>query len=199
MPKPRLRFREFLLVITLASLIAASYAIRARIAHSAAVNEHASRAHQSRSLARAWEEQIDRTRRLLADIPPTSESWADEYALRLVPGAKDAADIPTSGKGLIVVSRIGRRLEFRMFDGDGKMVVDLGDPGNIDAFKAELEGLWPPHELAGDEKRRIIAAVASIVDAYRARMQRYLGIFEASRAKAVAEAEERERLAGLPR
>ena len=115
-----------------------------------------------------------------------------------MPGVKDA-DIPTVGKGLIVVSRIGRRLEFRMFDADGKMVVDIGEPVNLDAFKAELEGLWPPHELTGDEKRRIIAAVASIVDAGRARMQGYLGIVEANRAKAVAEAEERERLAGLRR
>jgi hypothetical protein len=198
MPRPRLRFREFLLLIALGSLIAASYAIRARIAHRATLDDQTLRIHEAWNSARAWEYQIDHTKRMLAAIPPTSESWADEYELRLVRGAKDA-DIPASGKSLIVVARIGGRLEFRMFDGDGRMVVDLGDPGNLDAFQAELEGLWPPHELAGDEKRRIVTAVASIVDAGRARMKRYLGIIEASRAKDLAEAEERERMAGLRR
>jgi hypothetical protein len=196
---PRFRFREFLLLITLASLITASFAIRARTAHQASLDEQTLRIHEAWSSARAWEAQIDHTKRLLADIPPISESWADEYDVRLVPAVKDVADIPTRGKSLIVVAEIGTTLEFRMFDGGGRMVVDIGEPRNIEAFKEGLAGLWPPHQLTGDEKWRIIGAVASIVDAGRARMQGYLRGIQARHAKAVAEAQERQRLAGLHR
>ena len=198
MPRVRLRFREFLLLVTLASLITASYAIRARLVRWDFLEEQGRRIHQARSSARAWKEQIDRTERMLADIPKPSASWVDVYDLRLIPVVKDIAEIPAKGKNLIVVAQVGGNLEFRVFDGQGRLVVDIGEPGYIGAFKDGLDGLWPPHELTDDERRRTIAGAASIVDAARARIRQYLRSIRMQHAKLVADAEEQERLAGKP-
>ena len=198
MPRIRLRFREFLLVITLVSLITASYAIRARLAQWDFLEEQDRRIHLTRSSARAWKEQIDRMQGMLADFPTSSDSWADVYDLRLIPEVKDIVEVPAKGKNLIVVARIGGNLEIRLFDGRGRMVVDIYEPGYTRAFEEGLEALWPPHELTNDERRRAIAGVASIVDAARSRLRRDLGRIRAQHAKLVADAEEQERLAGRP-
>lgn len=61
-------------------------------------------------------------------------------------------------------------LHFRIFDADGKVVVDKDEkslttqPGPIADLKGQPDsGLWPPHELTRSEKGRVIAAVTSIV------------------------------------
>jgi hypothetical protein len=48
MRKPRVRFREFLLVITLASLVVAVFAIRAKNAHRDLASDHEVHAYQAR-------------------------------------------------------------------------------------------------------------------------------------------------------
>ncbi|HMB04541.1 MAG TPA: hypothetical protein VKP69_12480 [Isosphaeraceae bacterium] len=37
---------------------------------------------------------------------------------------KDVSGIPTEGKDLIIVTAVNNVLHFRIFDGDGKLVVD---------------------------------------------------------------------------
>ena len=60
-------------------------------------------------------------------------------------------------------------LHFRIFDGDGKMVVDTDEKRlteqarQIEDLRKQLESLWPPHELTRSEKGRVITAVTSIV------------------------------------
>ena len=49
----------------------------------------------------------------------------------------DVRDIPTAGKGLIIVAAVDQVLHFRIFDRDGKMVVDtdetrINDPSRAD-------------------------------------------------------------------
>jgi hypothetical protein len=197
MPKPRLTFREFLLVITLASLITASFAIRARTTHQQSLVEQDFRLHQARNAVTACEEQIEQVARGLEVFPPVAQDWVHKYDLRLIPRrVKGLADIPKTNKNMIVLVDGYHGLEFRMFDGDGKMVVNIGEHENIEAFKEELEGLWPPHELTGDEKRRIIGVVRWIIGNHRVRMQSHLQTLQALHAKALAEAEEQERMAG---
>ena len=60
MRMPRVRFREFLLLTTLASLVAASLAIRTRVAHREAAHEHATRAYRIRQNLGWWEGHIAR-------------------------------------------------------------------------------------------------------------------------------------------
>jgi hypothetical protein len=60
-------------------------------------------------------------------------------------------------------------LHFRLFDAEGKMVVDrdetmLTDQAEpIKKLREQLESLWPPHELTATEKEQILTAVSAIV------------------------------------
>jgi len=89
--------------------------------------------------------------------------------LRLMPQLKDVSDIPKGGKDLIIVADVDHLLQFRMFDGDGKVVVDTGEKTlrdkslQIEDLRRQLVGLWHLRELAGTEKDRVIKAVTSIV------------------------------------
>ncbi len=88
--------------------------------------------------------------------------------LRLVSSVNDVSGIPTMGKSLIIVAVVDHVLYFRIFDDDGRMVVNSheiymrGQARQIEALRKHLESLWPPHELTENEKVRVIAAVASI-------------------------------------
>jgi acyl-CoA synthetase (AMP-forming)/AMP-acid ligase II len=89
--------------------------------------------------------------------------------LRLMSSVTEVSDIPTEGKDLIIVVALDNVLHFRLFDGDGKVVVDTDEKllteqvQQIEDLRKQLVSLWPPHELAGSEKRQVITAVTSIV------------------------------------
>jgi cellulose synthase operon protein C len=91
------------------------------------------------------------------------------YDLRLMSSVKDVSGILTAGERLIIVANMDQVLHFRIFDGDGKMVVDTdakrlterAQP--IEGLRKQLESVWPPHELTQSEKDPVIDAVASIV------------------------------------
>ena len=65
----------------------------------------------------------------------------------------DVSGIPTEGKNLIIVAAVNNVLHFRIFDGDGKVVVDTDEKRlteqarQIEDLRKQLESLWPPHEL----------------------------------------------------
>jgi hypothetical protein len=85
--------------------------------------------------------------------------------------------IPTEGKRLIIVAAVDHVLHFRIFGGDGKMVVDtdekrlIEEAAQIGAFRGglrmQLKDLWPPHELTENEKGQVISAVTWIVSPTR--------------------------------
>ena len=82
---------------------------------------------------------------------------------------KDVSGIPTAGKNLIIVAAVDNVLHFRIFDLDGKVVLDtdekrLAEQGRqIKDLRKQLESLWPPHELTGSERGCVITTVTSIV------------------------------------
>ena len=95
---------------------------------------------------------------------------AGKYNLQVMSPVNVVDDIPTGDKDLIIVAAVDNVLHFRMFDGDGKVVVDTdekrltgGQAQEIEDLRKQLVGLWPPHELTGSEKDRVITAVTSIV------------------------------------
>ena len=102
---------------------------------------------------------------LLDESPPTRGC-----DLRLMSPVTDVTGIPTAGKGLIIVAAVDHRIHFRVFDGDGKMVVDTDQTrlmelaSQIETLRKRLESLWPPHELTRGEKDEVIAALTPIVD-----------------------------------
>lgn len=55
MRKPRGRFHEFVLLITLASLVTAAFALKASVANREAAHVYATRAYQARLLLEYWE------------------------------------------------------------------------------------------------------------------------------------------------
>jgi len=110
------------------------------------------------------------------DINPFSDSGPASqpdryhgYDLRLMPPVNDVNGIPTGGKNLIIVAAVNRVLHFRIFDGDGKVVVDTDEKRLteqarlIKSLGKQLESLWPPHVLTTSEKGRLIDDVKSIV------------------------------------
>jgi hypothetical protein len=82
----------------------------------------------------------------------------------------DVSVIPTEGKDLIVVATVNNVLHFRIFDGDGKVVVDTDEKKlpeqaqQIKELRYQLvESLWTPYELTRSDKHEVITAVTSIV------------------------------------
>jgi hypothetical protein len=104
MRKLRLRFREFLLLTVLASLITAAFAIRARTADREVAHGHAARADRVRVEAKYLAERIEFARRKLEMAPTLSQDWADGCDLRLMPSVIQAGDMPAEGKDLVVVA-----------------------------------------------------------------------------------------------
>jgi tetratricopeptide (TPR) repeat protein len=95
--------------------------------------------------------------------------------LRLMSSVKNVSGIPAAGKDLIIVAAVDKMLHFRVFDGDGKSVVDTDEKRlteqarQIADLKKQLVVLWPPHELTGSERALVISAVTSIVNLEKAR------------------------------
>ena len=91
------------------------------------------------------------------------------YRLRLMSSVKDVSGIPTAGESLIIVAVAHHVLHFRIFDGDGQMVVDTDarrlpeQAQPIERLRQRLERLWRPHELTQGEKVQVITSVTSIV------------------------------------
>jgi hypothetical protein len=117
-----------------------------------------------------------------------------EYGLQFIPPATDQRNIPTNSeeegkKVLIVVAEVNQALHFRIFDGKGKIVVDidektltgrdkpvtdsnkttLTDQETLIAnFKRQLESLRTSHSMTETERAEVITAVRSIVGHVRA-------------------------------
>ena len=92
------------------------------------------------------------------------------FDLRLMSSLNDVSGIPIEGKNLIIVATVKNVLHFRIFDGDGKVVVDTDEKRvtvqarQIEDLREQLKSLWPPHKLTWNDKNRIITVVTSIVD-----------------------------------
>ena len=97
----------------------------------------------------------------------------DAFDLRLMSSVNDVNIIPTVGKNLIIVAAVNNVLRFRIFDGDGKEVVDTDENRlkeekpqigqQIEDLRKRLESLWPPHQLTSGDTIRVITDVRSIV------------------------------------
>jgi hypothetical protein len=198
MRKPYVGLRAFLLLITLVSLVAATFALWARTANLYSAQEHALHAHQEWLSAKWWEDRILSTKKYLKETQPISLEWAVGCDLRLMPSVQGEVDIPSEGKDLVVVAEEDGEFRFRMFSGDGKIIVDWVEGPRANDLNRQFMGLWPPHELTGSEKARVIIAVTSIIAASRATVQANLRNMHATDAEAIVKAEHHEQLARRP-
>jgi eukaryotic-like serine/threonine-protein kinase len=89
--------------------------------------------------------------------------------LHLLSSAEASSCVPMAGKNLLVVAAAGGELQFRLFDEDGKQIVDVTSSAAADndsrvlALRDRLNSLWSPHQLTTIEKHGIVAAVTSIL------------------------------------
>ena len=80
--------------------------------------------------------------------------------LRLMSSLNDVSGIPTEGKNLIIVAAVNSVLHFRIFDGDGKVIVDTDErklteqAGEIEDLRKQLESCGPPTRLTSSEEDR---------------------------------------------
>jgi hypothetical protein len=87
----------------------------------------------------------------------------------LMSSVKDVNAIPRAGMRLVIVAAVDHVLYFRIFDSEGKMVVDTdatrwtAQAAQIEDLRKQLAKLSPSHELTRSEKDRVIDAVTSIV------------------------------------
>jgi hypothetical protein len=108
-----------------------------------------------------------RARKILEEV---GDDWkVVEYDLRLMSSVNELSHIPAEGKNLIIVASVDKVLHFRIFNADGKRVVDTDEKRlteqaeKIKDFRKLLESLWPRLELTWIEKGGVITAVTSIV------------------------------------
>ncbi len=118
--------------------------------------------------------------------------YAGAGELRLMRNVNDLKALPSAGKRLFIVADVNHALHLRMFDIEGKMVLDSDAKRFTNTWVYYLQQLvptlWPPHELTeidkisvfnavreiagpgrtvGDEIRRIHGRIASLVDELR--------------------------------
>ena len=117
--------------------------------------------------------------RLLVSVRPGKEAESRKgsnpgeistgFDLRLMSALNDVSGIPTEGKNLIIVAAVNHLLHFRIFDGDGKLVVDIDEKSLVDQgqpiedLRKHLESLGPPHEMTRSEKDQVVTSVTSII------------------------------------
>jgi hypothetical protein len=116
----------------------------------------------------------DDVQRMVEYVKEKVESEQIKYKnfdLRLMSSLNGVSGIPTKGKNLIIVAAVNDVLHFRIFDGDGKVVVDTDEKGlteqarQIEDLRKQLESLWLPHELTRSDKDRVITAVTQVITA----------------------------------
>ena len=118
------------------------------------------------------------------------------YDLELMSSVIVGSRIPDKGNTLIIVAILDHVLHFRIFDSNGKMVVDTDEKSVIDqatqieALRSQLESFWPPHELTPSEKVQVIAAVTSLVGQTLQEPSAYVLSAEAEQVSTSAGAEE---------
>ena len=93
--------------------------------------------------------------------------WRCDLELRF--DVNDVADIPTTGKNLLIVSHVRGIHHFRVFDGRERVDEDTDDANmaeqmrKIEDLSKQLENARLPKGLTKKKKRRLIATAASIL------------------------------------
>ena len=91
------------------------------------------------------------------------------FDLRLMSTVNDEISIPTEGRNLVIVAVVDEVLHFRIFDAQGKRVVDKDEAElpewahEIEQLKGQLKDLWAVEEPPKSDKARVISSVTSIV------------------------------------
>jgi RNA polymerase sigma factor (sigma-70 family) len=102
----------------------------------------------------------------LATAAEPELGYAGAGELRLMPNVNDLNSLPSAGKRLFIVADLNHALHLRMFDLEGKMVLDSDAKRFTSTWVEYLQKLvprlWPPHELTEIEKISVLNAVRTL-------------------------------------
>jgi len=204
-PKParrrfRLRFREFLLLVTLASMVVAAFALRFKtVRDEEAVDHLFYYARRSRASAEWWKDRIERETKRLDARPKVSEEWLAGCEAKLLPPDRDPAGAVATGKSLFIALNTSYvpSIWIGVFDEEGKLIFE-----HLDACQPMHDLLRPlarpdaTVELTGVDKQSAVALVAAILADYEHYLQEGLKTARSQLTREIAEAERHEREAG---
>src|SRR5262249_23063597 len=113
---------------------------------------------------------VDRTDivRVFVDITERDANYVRGSDLRLLSSVNDARDLPAAGRELVIVARVQNVLHFRIFDSDGKRVVNTDEKQLLDKapqiaeLKSRLSDLWNAPRISPIDKDRILSALTPI-------------------------------------
>jgi multidrug efflux pump subunit AcrA (membrane-fusion protein) len=106
--------------------------------------------------------------RIFVDIPESDANFVRGSDLRLIASPDDISKLPNSGRDLVVVARAKDGLHFRIFDSDGKKLVNtdehrLAEKGaQVAKLKAMLRDLWAESRISPIDKDKVLAQLATI-------------------------------------
>jgi RNA polymerase sigma factor (sigma-70 family) len=102
----------------------------------------------------------------LATAAKPGLGYAADGELRLMRNVNDLNALPSAGTRLFIIADVNHALHLRMFDLDGKMVLD--SPAKrftstwVEYIQQLVPTLWPPHELTEIDKISVMNAIRSI-------------------------------------
>ena len=105
---------------------------------------------------------------MFVDIPEQDANYVHGCDLRLMLSAKDVSQIPTAGRDLIIVAGVGNLLHFRIFDSDGKRVVNTDEKqlaksgSQMTKLKSLLSKLRKDPRVSPLDKDEVIKSLASM-------------------------------------
>jgi len=98
----------------------------------------------------------------------------DGLKLKLMSPLKRSSDIPTAGRGEVIVAEVRNILYFRIFDADAQRIIDADETGlahkteEVAKLRARLEDLWEAQEWPPGVQSGVVADVMSLVGRKRA-------------------------------
>jgi hypothetical protein len=196
----RLGLREFLLLVTLASIVVAAFALRARTVRDEEAVEHLFfHARRARVSADWWRGRIAWEQQRLDERPKITEEWLEGCEARLLPPDEDPSGTAATGKSLFIAlnTTFVPSIWIGVYDEDGRRILE-----HLDASKpmhdllGRLARPGSTVELAGVDKRSAVALAAAILAEYEHGLQEGLKTARAHLAQEIAEAERHEREAG---
>jgi hypothetical protein len=196
----RLRFREFLLFVALASILAATVAVRLRTVRVAEAEDHLTAAHWVRWSAQGWKDRMEREEKRLGEWPNITEEWLAGCGVRLLPTDRPPRSFAATGKTLAVALELyhAPSIWIGVFDEEGKLILEHSDASReMHALLGRLARPETAVELTGADKQATVDLVAAIFARYEHDLQEDLKTTRARLAHEITEAERHEREAGM--
>ena len=105
-------------------------------------------------------------------LPWWLRPWASistEFDLNLI-SVENVTQLPQTGEDVVVIADVNNRLHFRIFDSEGKIILNDGESelpqfqNEIDQVRKDLGDLWNQPELSDENKADILKTITPISD-----------------------------------